>query len=107
MTSDLIEWVDIPAGEFTFGLGEHQLSQIREQLWADYGPLDEDPRAINLLRQLFDELSSRPFDQITPRIGLTADDYPLITKNRYVKLLSSTGMLRLQPRDTTVRLKAF
>ncbi|HEX2905407.1 MAG TPA: hypothetical protein VHO69_00995, partial [Phototrophicaceae bacterium] len=43
-----IEWIEIPAGDFLYGLSDLQLETIRERLWQDYGinGLDSDQRHI-------------------------------------------------------------
>jgi formylglycine-generating enzyme required for sulfatase activity len=107
MTSNEIDWIDIPAGEFAFGLTEQQVSQIRERLWSEYRPLDEDQRIAEIVTKLFDEIRTRSYVEVERQLGVTNDDRKRLIQDRYVKLLSSAGRLRVQPRQTTVRLPAF
>jgi formylglycine-generating enzyme required for sulfatase activity len=98
-TKDKIEWVEIPGGEFEFGLSESQMSELRAKIWPSYGPTPGSPDDA-LVRELLDH-----FAQGNYRLG--PEGRQLLTSRRYEKVFLTEGHLRYQPGRRLVSLDTF
>src|SRR5262245_44113675 len=104
-----IEWVEIPAGEFTFGLSEEQSAEIRAQLWAELGPPADDQATTELLHRMIEQPDCATMQLYYERRGIDpkTPKMPSLEMQRDVNLVSLTRVLKLQNKQARVWLDRF
>jgi formylglycine-generating enzyme required for sulfatase activity len=98
-----IEWVEIPAGEFLFGLSDEQVDEIRRWLWTEFGPSPTDVHTRSLLKSMIEKYAQRAFATLSPE----ERELERSGDNRLTSLLAGEGILRRQVPQRTVKLDTF
>jgi formylglycine-generating enzyme required for sulfatase activity len=101
MMKSKIEWVEIPAGEFLFGVSDDQMSSIREQLWTEYGPPAGDVRTRSILHSMLEKFSQRRFTE------LSEEEWQFAKDDQFTPVLAGEGIMRDWIPQQMVRLDKF
>jgi len=96
-----IEWIEIPAGEFLFGLSAEQMTWMRDKIWTECGTDSEDPATLSLLERVIEKAKQRTLG------AFSSEELSLFNSGRFDPILFSEGILRGQVLRQTVKLDTF
>ena len=85
-----LDWVEVPEGEFVFGLADEQVVSIRERLWTEFAPASVED---NQVLQGFVERRSQGVPKFNP------EEKRVMAGHQYSRLLGAEGIMNyLAPR---------
>jgi formylglycine-generating enzyme required for sulfatase activity len=95
-----IEWIEIPKGDFAFGLSDMQVHEIRARLWSECG-LSPGHRDFERVSRIVNRLSQNAKAKIAP------EEKEVWREPRYRLLFFAEAVLRNQIRGSVIQLESF
>ena len=93
----LIEWIEIPAGEFIFGLSNDQKARIRDRIREEIGYLSIPPEEHQLIESIMKKAEAK----------FTTSELNLLKSNKFSKMIALERILERTSLLTIINLKTY